>query len=95
MNEKKKILFPSIGAPDEVNCTTIRFFMVNAKQFEKEMKKNKNYFSIVPRVLSCAGNEWEMKSSNDQETCSKKVKKYSRGRVTKEKDSVSWVPTKI
>ena len=43
-----------IESPDEVNCTTVRICMVNGKQFEKEMKKNQNYFFIIPRRSSCA-----------------------------------------
>ena len=38
-NGVKVTLFPLIESPDEINCTTIRIFIVNGKQFEKEMKK--------------------------------------------------------
>jgi len=34
----------------------MRIFMVNGKQFEKEMKKKKICFSIIPRRPSCASN---------------------------------------
>ena len=45
VNGKKKILFPLIEIPNEVNYTTARICMVNGKKFEKEMKKNQIYLS--------------------------------------------------
>ena len=56
MNGKKKILLPLIESPDEVSCTAIKFCMVNAKKFEKEVKKNQVFFAIVPRGPSVGSN---------------------------------------
>ena len=49
VNGKKQTLLPLIESPNEVSCTTIKVCMVNGKQFEKEVKKNKFCFSIIPR----------------------------------------------
>ena len=53
--------------------------MVNGKQFEKEMKKNQVYFSIVPRGPSVGSNDWAIEASNDRVIV----------------DSDSWVPVEI
>ena len=45
-------MLPLIESPDEVNCTTIKKFMVNGKQFEKEVKRNQVFFAIIPRKPS-------------------------------------------
>ena len=47
-NGVKVTLFPLIESLDEMNCITVRIYMVSGKQFEKEMKKNLVCFSIVP-----------------------------------------------
>ena len=65
---KEKILLPLIDSPDEVSCTTIKFCMVNGKQFEKEVKKNKVYLAIVPRGPSVGSNDQVAKASNDKVT---------------------------
>ena len=57
VNGKKLILLPLIESPNEVSCTTIKVCMVNGKQFEKEVKKNQVYFSIIPRGLSLGSND--------------------------------------
>ena len=68
VNGKNKILFPFIESPDEVSCTAIKVWMVNVKQFEKEVKKNQVYFAIVPRGLSVGSNDQEKKVGNDRVT---------------------------
>ena len=40
VNWKKQMFLSLIKSPDEVSCTTIKVYMVNGKQFEKEVKKN-------------------------------------------------------
>ena len=65
VNGKKQTLLPLIESPNEVNCTIVKIFMVNGKQFEKEMKKNQVYFSIVPRGLSFGSNDRAVEASND------------------------------
>ena len=57
VNERKQVLLPLIESHDEINCTTLRICMVNGKQFQKEMKRNRVYFSIIPRGLSF-GSKW-------------------------------------
>ena len=37
----KKTLVPLIEVPNEVNCSIVRVCMINGKQFEKDMKKNR------------------------------------------------------
>ena len=65
VNGKKQTLLPLIEVPDEVNCTTVKIFMVNGKQFEKEMKKNQVCFSIIPRKLSFVnGDQVQENSAN-------------------------------
>lgn len=67
MNGKKKVLFPLIENPDEVNCTTMKIFMVNGKQFEKEMKRNQVCFAIIPKGLSFGSNDRvTTEASNDK-----------------------------
>ena len=56
MNEVHDTLMPLIESQDENNCTTMRIFMVSGKKFEKEMKKNQVYFSIIPIGPSCGSN---------------------------------------
>ena len=55
-------LFPLIEAPDEMSCT-MRFCMVNRKEFEKDMKKNPICFAIVPREPSYSHNGWVTEDS--------------------------------
>ena len=57
VNRKKQILLALIESLDEVSCTTIKVWMVNRKQFEKEVKKNQVCFVIVPRGPSVGGND--------------------------------------
>ena len=57
VNEKKQILLPLIESLDEVNCTTIKVCMVNGFFFEKEVKKNKVYFAMIPRGPSLGSND--------------------------------------
>ena len=57
VNGKKQILLPLIESPDEVSCTAIKFCMVNGKKFEKEVKKNQVYFSIILRGPSVGSND--------------------------------------
>ena len=49
VNGKKQIFLPLIESTDEVICNTIKFCMINGKQFEKEVKKNQVCFAIMPR----------------------------------------------
>ena len=53
VNGKKQILLPLIESPDEVSCTTIKLFLVNGKQLEKEVKENQSCFAIVCRGPKC------------------------------------------
>ena len=64
VNGKKKIFLPLIESPKEVSCTTIKFCMVTRKQFEKEVKKNKVFFSIVPRGPSVGSNDQAAKTGD-------------------------------
>ena len=54
VNEKKQTLLPLIEVLHEVNCTAIKVYMVNGKQFEKEVKRNQVCFSIILRRSSCS-----------------------------------------
>ena len=49
---EEKILLPLIESLDEVHCTAIIVCMVNGKKFEKEVKKYRIFFSIIPRKPS-------------------------------------------
>ena len=50
---------------DEMSCT-IRVCMISGKEFEKDMKKNPIFFSIIPRKFSYNSINWVTKDSNDQ-----------------------------
>ena len=63
VNGKKKILLPLIESLDDVHCTTVIIFIVNGKEFVKEMKKNQIYFSIIPRRRNCVSSNLVSKSS--------------------------------
>ena len=65
VNGRKKVLLPLIEILDEVNCTAIKFCMVNGKQFEKEAKKNQVCFSIIPRGSSASDNDWIVEVGDD------------------------------
>ena len=41
-------LLPLIETPDEMSCT-MTIYMVNGKEFEKDMKRNPICFYIIPR----------------------------------------------
>ena len=47
-NGVKDTLMPLIESLDEMNCTTVKLYLVNGKQFEKELRKSQVYFSIIP-----------------------------------------------
>ena len=49
-------LLPLIEAPNEMSCT-MRVCMVTRKEFEKDMKKNPIYFSIIPKRPSSSSGE--------------------------------------
>ena len=56
-----------IESPNDVNCTTVQVCMVNGKQFEKEVKKNRVCFAIIPRGPSVGNNDQVIsEASNDR-----------------------------
>ena len=66
MNGKKQIFLSLIESPDEVSCIAIQVCMVNGMQFEKEVKKNQVFFSIVPRGPNVGSNDRATKAGNDR-----------------------------
>ena len=64
--EETKTLLPLIEVPDEVNCTIVNICMVNGKQFEKEVNKNKVCFSIIPRKPSFVNGDRVQENSTNQ-----------------------------
>ena len=50
-------LLPLIETPNEMSCT-VRVYMVNGKEFEKDMKRNLVCFSITPRRPSYSSGDW-------------------------------------
>ena len=55
-------LLPLIETLDEMGCT-VRVFMVNGKEFEKNIKLNPICFTIIPRGLSCSSDDQVTKAS--------------------------------
>ena len=68
VNGKKQTLFPLIEVLDEVNCTTVKICMVNGRQFEKKVKKNRVFFAIIPRKQSFFNEDRVQENSTNRVT---------------------------
>ena len=55
-------LLPLIQTSNEMSCT-VKVFMFNGKEFEKDMKRNLIWFYIIPRGPKCTSGDWVIEAS--------------------------------
>lgn len=48
-NRTRQILFPLVEESSNENCTTVRVFLMEGKQFIKDLKKDSMCYALIPR----------------------------------------------